>query len=269
VVKKHKKQLYFKKTFQLKYFLLLFLVLTGWISGAQNPVEFSLKNSTLAATDSLLPFWFSANQQGKIKPAGSFLNVSDLFIGQDYAARTDSAIAFTWGGNLVATFGETSYYQLNILSFGYEFTDTRQQSIQDSIYRWNETTEQWGRLENENYFNHGFCNSGYTYHRQVMGSPLFFPVAVREGIARGVRSNRFFAHHLGISGYFAQHLRWRGMITYIEHWGTYGNPYNPKQKQVSGLIECFYTNSRFPVDLGLSVGADKGNTINNNLGMQN
>jgi hypothetical protein len=56
VVKKHKKQLYFKKTFQLKYFLLLFLVLTGWISGAQNPVEFSLKNSTLAATDSFRPF---------------------------------------------------------------------------------------------------------------------------------------------------------------------------------------------------------------------
>jgi hypothetical protein len=97
----------------LKYYLLLFLVLTGWISEAQNPVEFSLKNSTLAATDSLLPFWFAANQQGKIKPAGSFLNVSDLFISQDYTARTDSTFAFTWGGNLVAAFGENSYYQLN------------------------------------------------------------------------------------------------------------------------------------------------------------
>ena len=56
----------------LKY-LLLTVILVGIITAsAQDAIRISVKNSTLAATDSSLPFWFSANQHGKIKTTGHF-----------------------------------------------------------------------------------------------------------------------------------------------------------------------------------------------------
>jgi hypothetical protein len=112
--------MYLKYLSILKYYFVLFLVLIVWVSGAQNPVKFSVKSSTLAATDSLLPFWFSANQNGKIIPAGSFLNVTDLLAGQDYL-HADSGFSFTWGGNLVAALGEKNYFQVNRLFAGVSF----------------------------------------------------------------------------------------------------------------------------------------------------
>ena len=457
--------IFIKKPFRLKYYLLLFLILTGWVSGAQNPVEFSLKNSTLAATDSLLPFWFSANQNGKIEAAGSFLNFSDLYIGQDYPAA-DSAFSLTWGGNVVAALGEKNYFQVNrffagisfkgwelkggmfydavryaglstsngnisrshnarpyplirVSTRGYKlapifsnwltfkaeydegilndnrFVDKARMHHKSFYLRiqpaksweisaglehfvmWNGTSadEQEGRLPSgfdaylryifglkgnedfnlndilnvagnqlgtwqleaqkhfsgadvtfyvshyfedysgvnwrnwrdnllglhigfkvrerilndfvyeftntrnqsivgkiwqgpDNYFNHGIYRSGYTYHQQVIGSPLIFPVVLRDGIARGVRSNRFFAHHLGICGKLSNYLHWKGMLTYIEHWGTYGSPYNTYRKQLSGLLEAEYINPGFPVELGLSLSADAGNTISKNGAVQ-
>jgi hypothetical protein len=144
-----------------------------------------------------------------------------------------------------------------LTGFVYEFTNTRNQSVVGKIWQ-----------GPDNYFNTGLYESGYTYHRLVMGSPLFFPVVVKDGIARGVRSNRFFAHHVGLRGNISEYLHWKGLLTYIEHWGTYGSPYKPYQKQVSGLLEIQYTRPGFPVEPGLSVAADSGNTINSNFGVQ-
>jgi hypothetical protein len=82
------------------------------LSGAQNPVKFSVKNFTLVAGDSVLPFWFSANQQGKMEKQNSFLNVTDLFVGQDFYF-SDSSLSVLWGGNLLAGVGQSKYFQVN------------------------------------------------------------------------------------------------------------------------------------------------------------
>jgi len=101
-----------------------------------------------------------------------------------------------------------------------------------------------------------------------MSSPLFYPVAKSNGLSMGIRSNRFIAHHLGLRGNLSDFFKWKGMITYIQHLGTYSNPYITAQKQLSGLFEVQYINSDFPVELGLSVGGDAGNTLKNNLGFR-
>jgi hypothetical protein len=134
-----------------------------------------------------------------------------------------------------------------VTGFLYEYPNTRNQSLGNEMEH----------KDPDNFFNHSIYVSGYTYHRQVMGSPLFFPVVVKDNISEGIRSNRFFAHHVGMMGNFLEHLSWKALLTSIEHWGTYKNSYNPYQKQVSGLLEMQYVRPGFPVELGLSITANK------------
>lgn len=457
--------------------LILIVLFTFSISKAQNPFQISVSNTTLVATDSILPFWFIANQHGKIRYSGSFLNISEVNVGQTYNNKPESKLGYTWGGNLVAAFGKTNYYQLNqafagislngweikggmfydeirfaglsttngniarsqnarpvpmvrfstlgykpvpflqnwlsfkgeydegflnderyvegahlhhkslylkihpasswniqvgfehfvmwggtsrnenigelpegwnaywhyvfalpgnedfskddqlnssgnqlgtyqlevvkdfskmkmtfylshpfednsgliwrnwpdnllglhvniknennlITDVVYEFTNTRQQSIKDSIYSWDENSGKWKMNEYDNYYNHDFYSSGFTYQQQVMSSPLFYPVIKSDGISMGIKSGRFFAHHIGIRGNLSENVRWKGMLTYIQHLGTYYNPYTQMQKQVSGLFEVKYVNPDFPFEIGLAAGADATNTAGKNLGFQ-
>jgi hypothetical protein len=462
----------------IKYLLILILPFLFSISKAQNPFQISISNTTLVSTDSILPFWFTANQHGKIKASNSFLNISEVTIEQKYNDSPEKKLAWSWGGDFVAAFGNSdNYYQLNQaytgfslkgweikggmfydkiryaglsttngnlarsqnslpvpmvrfstrdyipfpfvkkwlsfkgeydegflnderyvdgthlhhkslylkihpasswdIHFGfehyvmwggtsrnenigelpkgwddywryvfalpgdddfletdqlnssgnqlgtyqlevvkdfskmkitfylshpfednsglnwrnwpdnllglhlnlknknklitdvvYEFTNTRQQSIRDSIYSFDETSEKWKMNEYDNYYNHGIYNSGFTYQQKVMSSPLFFPVIMNEGISMGIQSNRYFAHHIGVRGNFSDFFKWKGLLTYIQHLGTYSRPYSDPQNQLSGLLEVQYINPGFPVEIGLAVSAD--NTINadKNLGFQ-
>jgi hypothetical protein len=443
---------------------ILVLLLT-FTSQAQQPIHLSFKNSTLASTDSLLPFWFNANRDGKVANMGSFLNLTDLFIFQSYKT-SGTALSYTWGVNAVAGFGETNYYQLNRAYAGislkgwelkggrfydpehyeglsttngnlvrsrnarphprlrfathgykpmpfiknklhfraeytegllndnrfvtgtrlhhksfylkvnpsptwelegglehfvmwggtspveaigkmpsgfkaylqyitgssgdetfpgtdqmnvagnqlgtYQFRATKQitgldatfylshlfedlsgmnwrnwpdnllglhismkgkdKLITDVVYEYTHTRQQsirgsWDRQEPDGYFNNGLYQSGYTYHRQVMGSPLFFPVRVYEGISRGIESNMFHAHHLGLKGALPYDLQWKGMFTSVRHYGGYFTRYNPSRNQLSGLLELMYVWPDFPAELGLSVAADAGNGSGRNLGV--
>ena len=144
-----------------------------------------------------------------------------------------------------------------ISDFLYEFTNTRQQSIRTSADR-----------ENDSYYNHGVYRSGFTFHQQVMSSPLFFPVQVKNGISEGILSNRFFAHHVGMKGFATDFISWKGMLTYVEHWGTYGKPYTQYQKNLLGLLQVDFIKPGFPLELGLSVAGDVVNTTGKNLGIQ-
>ena len=458
------------KLLLLPFFLILFSA-----AHAQNPVHISVSNTTLAATDSVLPFWLAANQHGRIKPNGSFLNISELKASQNY--NPEKTFGFTWGGHVLAAFGNTNYYQVNqafaglalkgwelkgglfcneiryaglstsngiiaqsqnarplprvrfstpgykslpffkkwfqfkgeyeegflnderyvagahlhhkslygkiqttdswnfrigfehyvmwgglsqddkigqmpeswnaywhyvfalhggkdfpvtdqdniagnqlgtyqlefikeftrltadfylshpwednsglnwhnwpdnllgvhlhlknekkwITDIVYEFTNSRQQSVRDSLYEYDDTSGQWIRVEYDGYYNHSIYRSGFTYQQQVMSSPLFFPVTVSDGISMGLQSNRLISHHIGARGNVAGFIQWKGLLTWIQHLGTWGKPYNEKQNQLSGLFEVQYINPGFPVELGLSLAADAGSNTGNNLGFQ-
>jgi len=162
-----------------------------------------------------------------------------------------------WIDNLIGFYVKIKKERPFVTDVLYEFTNTRQQSIRNSSDK-----------EYDNYYNHGVYASGFTYRQQVMNSPLFFPVQISNGIAMGTRSNRLISHHLGMQGYLSDYLLWKGMFTWIEHLGTYSQPYDPKHKQLSGLIDLAYKNPSFPVDLGVAIAADATNTSGNNLGFQ-
>jgi hypothetical protein len=446
------------------HFTVFLLIFCYFTAKAQKTIEISVSNRTFVATDSVLPFWFLANQFGKTKNVGSLLNLTDIFLDQSYN-ESSSVADYTWGVNALSGFGETRYYQLNqayagvllkgwelktgmfhepsryaglsttngnlarsqnarpypkirvgnlnfkpvpllqnrfsykaeysegilndrryventrlhqksfylrahlsstldidaglehfvlwggtspevgkmpsgikdymryisgtsgdeafpetdqrnvagnqlgtwqfqvqkrfpemnvtfylshlfeelsglkwrnwpdnllglylnflnkdqfITDFAYEFTNTRQQSILG-----NDDDPDPG-----NYFRHGIYRSSFTYHQQTMGSPLFFPLIFRDGMVQGLGSNRFYAHHLGITGKVTDQLEWKGLLTFIHHFGLYTASYEPSQKQLSGHLEVLYANKKLPVDIGLSFDADAGKTISNNAGIQ-
>ena len=104
----------------LKYSIFFFLLLGNFISTAQHQFSVSFNNRTFAATDSLLPFWFGANQYGKVQPEGAFLNLSDLYISGN-SADNSSKIQWEWGVNPVIGLSQTAYMQLNRAFAGLEF----------------------------------------------------------------------------------------------------------------------------------------------------
>jgi len=67
----------------------------AFTSKTQNPFVISVSNTTLAATDSVLPFWFTANQHGKIQSTGSVMNISELTVGQSYNSKPESNFGYT------------------------------------------------------------------------------------------------------------------------------------------------------------------------------
>ncbi len=458
-----------------KYLPVLAFLFIFTISKAQNPYQISVSNTTLAATDSVMPFWFAANRHGKIQSKNSILNISELIVEKGYINKAKSGLGTNWGGDFIAAFGTENYYQLNrayaglsfkgwelkggmfydevkfaglstsngnitrsenarpipmvrfstldfkpvpfvqnwlsfkaeydegflnderyvdgahlhhkslyfkihtstlwnfdigfehyamwggtsqnenigdlpegwnaywhyvfalpgnedflvtdqknnsgnqlgtyqlkyernlpemkialyvshpwednsglnwhnwpdnllgihldfhnknglITDVVYEFTNSRQQGIKDSIYYFDSNSEKWKIREYDNYYNHSVYRSGFTYQQQMMSSPLFFPVAESDGISMGIKSNRFFSHHIGAKGNLSEKINWKGLLTYIQHSGTYSKPYTINQKQISGFFEIQYFNPKLPVEIGLSAAADANNVTGKNLG---
>jgi hypothetical protein len=177
-----------------------------------------------------------------------------------------------WKDNMLGLHFRLNNEKKFISDFVYEYTQTHNQGISDSLYRWNETSGKWEKRLIENYFKHFLYKSGYTYNKRVIGSPLFFPVEIESKGSTGdygiIRSNRFFSHHAGLSGFLAESIKWKGLLTYIHHLGTHEIPYEMAHKQVSGLIEVQFSNFIIPVEFGLAAGLDVGNTIKTNFGFQ-
>ena len=163
-----------------------------------------------------------------------------------------------WPDNLLGLYAGFHNSRQIITGVVYEYTHTRQQSIRG----------RWDRQEPDSYFNNSVYQSGFIYHRQTMGSPLFFPVMVLEGISQGMASNMLQAHHVGVKGVLPPHLRWKGMLTWIHHFGRYFNRYEPSRQQLSALLEVQYARRGLPVDLGMAAAADAGNASGRNLGLQ-
>jgi hypothetical protein len=163
-----------------------------------------------------------------------------------------------WPDNLLGLYINFLSNDQFVTDLVYEYTNTRQQSIMDRD----------DDPDPGNYFRHGIYRSSFTYHQQMMGSPLFFPVILQNGIARGLGSNRFYAHHLGVTGKITDQLEWKGLLTFIHHFGLYNASYEPSQKQLSGHLEVLYLNSVLPFDVGLAFAADAGKTARNKAGFQ-
>ena len=169
--------------------------------------------------------------------------------------------------NMLGVHWHRSVSNAFLTDFLYEFTDTRQQGILDSLYIWNETQSEWQIKSPDNYFNNGVYRSGQTYHKMAMCSPLA-PVRVDDGISTGFSANRFVSHHLGMQGMLTNGLYWKTLFTATRYLGNYSDPYIPEKNQVSGLLEFSCKSQKLPFDVMLSFAFDSGTLYENALGLQ-
>ncbi len=133
----------------------------------------------------------------------------------------------------------------------YEYMHTKHQSGDTHLYGYMR-----GR---DNYFNHGYYKSGFTYEGFTMSSPVFSPLRYNEkGIVTGISNTRLSMHHLAARGQVSRSIKWDGRITLTHNQGTYDVPYSPSIWMLYSQLAFSYSTPSFPVELSVSVGADAG-----------
>jgi hypothetical protein len=149
----------------------------------------------------------------------------------------------------------------------YEFTDLRQQGIVDSTFRKDENGK-WIQIHHDNYYNHAVYQSGVTYHQRSMATPFLEPVWIENGISKGFKYTRFYAHHLGAKGKLSETMVWKMLLSYVHNIGSYGNYLLVPKQQLHALTELNYRSVKFPLHLGLSFAYDQGTLTGNGAGVQ-
>lgn len=110
------------------------------------------------------------------------------------------------------------------------FTD-RERVIDKILYELTYTRDQSSKASNnynQNYFNNGTYQSGWTFKERVIGSPFFTYDREQDRIV----NNKFIMHHLGISGKFSDYFKsfpYRLLISGGRNDGTYRNRYFPNE----------------------------------------
>ncbi len=114
---------------------------------------------------------------------------------------------------------------------------------------------------NDDYFNNGIYQSGWTYFGNTIGSPYFTTKPIDEnGITKGViqGDNRFKAVNIGFKGNLNT-WKYKSILSYITYVGWYDEEYNPKPTQFSGLFEVVVPKlSNFPFFITIGTAFDTG-----------
>ena len=119
----------------------------------------------------------------------------------------------------------------------------------------------------DNFFNNGIYQSGWTFHGRTVGLPFFYTKFDEDGLAMGTYNNRIVGHHLGISGYLFNTIPYRTKLSYTQNWGTYSMKF-PKgmREQFSGLLELDLPKGKLPFNVSFAFAIDKGEMLKDNVG---
>ena len=122
----------------------------------------------------------------------------------------------------------------------------------------------------DNFYNH-YIYTGWQHWGQVIGNPLYRSPIYNEDGTIEVKDSRFMAFHLGISGRPFNRFSYRVLASWQEGLGTYNEPYDKKQNNVSFLVEGRYAFGGHLLK-GWSVkggyAMDFGKILGNNYGFQ-
>jgi hypothetical protein len=130
----------------------------------------------------------------------------------------------------------------------------------------------------DNYYNNGLYPEGVTYYGRALGTPLFLTGNWLQNTAgmtgfpvTGFVSNRIIAHHMGAEGSFAPKVKYRMLMTYTRHRGTYNDLYSKdfwipdkdyffygSKDQFSFMAEIGIKPDKIPVLITASFGFDTG-----------
>jgi hypothetical protein len=122
---------------------------------------------------------------------------------------------------------------------------------------------------NDNYFNNGIYQFGWTYQDMTIGTPLITSPAIMHGNASDyIRNNKVTGHHFGIEGIYKK-FAYKVFYTYYRNFGTNAYPISPNKPQHSILIQTNISNKLpWGIDLGLKGGLDIGKMYGNNIGIE-
>lgn len=162
---------------------------------------------------------------------------------------------------------------------GVEITFPRNRIIGELVYEYLGTKDQTGPVYHDttewipdqisatdNYYNHSIY-TGWQHWGMGIGNPLLIsPIYNKDG-SIAFKGNRVKAHHFGISGHPSQEIDYRVLVSYSRNWGTYSDPFEEIEKNVSTLFELSYT-PRWLDNWTLtgSLAFDRGDLIGNNSG---
>ena len=78
----------------------------------------------------------------------------------------------------------------------------------------------------------------------------------------------FYRDKFGVKGNIGHAVVRKGMLTYVEHFGTYAKPYHHNKKYIFALIETLNYGDRLPFTVGISFATDVSNALSNKTGFQ-
>ncbi len=156
------------------------------------------------------------------------------------------------------------------------------QLLQAIVYEFLHTKDQSGPTHNDpdgntiggndNYFNHAIYQSGWTNHRQTIGTPLITS-PVYNGMERfsalpahHLHNNRVMAHHIGLEGFLGVQMQYRGLVTYSRNYGRHREPFETVAKQLSFMLELSRSLPQHGLQAGITLAADRGKLYGNNYG---
>ena len=133
---------------------------------------------------------------------------------------------------------------------------------------------------NDNYFNNGEYQSGWTYYGRTIGTPFITPCPpAADGITYGVYNNRVVAHYLGIQGFAAGKIPYRVRLSYSRNYGMYfpgfqadlGLPTGPfehvRQQFSVGIEATVFNRPSAPFLIRVGLYGDCGSLYRDNFGI--
>lgn len=153
----------------------------------------------------------------------------------------------------------------------YEFVKTTYQS--GPVYHDHTTAIPDQISGTDNYYNHSIY-TGWQHWGQAIGNPLFTSPLYNHKADLFFTSNRFKAHHVGISGSPCNGLHYRLFYTHQRSLGTYSIPYDMARTNNSYMFEVGFSPLRIGKintkgwGLKTTFAFDRGDLLGNNTGFQ-
>lgn len=119
----------------------------------------------------------------------------------------------------------------------------------------------------DSYFTNGDFPAGWTYFSRTIGTPFITSPIYNENHAIRTENNSVRVHHFGIEGQIIG-FTYKALASFSKNYGTYAKYADTYKKNSSFALDV---SKVFPalsnIDLGCSLGVDRGELMGNNYGL--
>jgi hypothetical protein len=117
----------------------------------------------------------------------------------------------------------------------------------------------------DDYYNNGEYPAGHAYFNRGVGSPLLISPEYNADGTPGFKHTRIRAWHLGAEGSLTREFSCRILLSTVE---SFGRPYRPTLKKMTGTFFLTDFSYAFPKDwkLSVSLAVDRGSLLGNHAG---